>query len=46
MKYKIKMILDGEFPGSPDIDNFIVNEDDWDKIRNIIYPKYLSENRI
>jgi len=46
MKYKIKMTLEGAFPGSPDIDNFTIDEKTWGKIRDLIYPKFISENSI
>lgn len=46
MKYIIKMILEGEFPGSPDIDKFIVDEETWDKVRNLVFPRFMNENRV
>ena len=46
MKFIIKMTLEGAFPGSPDHDTFIVDNDTWDKVRDIVFPKFLSENQV
>ena len=32
----------GEFPGSPDHDYFIVDAKTWDKVKDILFPKYLD----
>lgn len=38
MRLRIKMYMEGRFPGSPDVDYYEVSEEQWDKIRNIVYP--------
>lgn len=36
MKFTIKMIMDGDFPGTPDTDTFEVTAEIWDMIKNIL----------
>lgn len=33
LTYKLKLIIAGEFPGSPDVEEYEINEDMYDFIR-------------
>lgn len=36
MKYIVKLTLDGEFPGSPDHNYYLVDEKTWDLIHDLV----------
>lgn len=32
MNYMISFVMEGQFPGSPDVDTFVVTEEEYDKM--------------